>query len=115
MSLPQNMAALATANQRRLARAELHNEVKALGIIEGRERIAALLVEAPVCIGSLRIVELLMWGRRIGELQARRILRSAVVAAVSEHGTVGGVTERQRLALARYLRGEAEAESRWSA
>lgn len=111
-ALPQHEVALKRANSVRLERAALKAGVTCLGTVAGTERVASLLLDPPAAINTLNVFHLLCWVHRIGRLQARRLLRSLyalttpVHVSISEFRQVGQLTERERVALAKYLRGE---------
>lgn len=104
IAIPQHMAALERANTLRHDRFELRREVIDLGRFAGAERVAGLLLDPPDEIGTLAIFDLLCWVHRIGRSQARGILNT--VGPITERRRIQDLTSRQRVALARYLRGE---------
>ncbi len=91
----QHMRALERANQVRLARADLKRRV-AEGIIDVAEVILACPWEAE----SMAIADLLTSQRRWGQTRVRRLLATI---PMSENKTIGSMTERQRVELARTL------------
>ena len=108
---PQNMRALARANEVRLARAELKRRV-AFGKVD----VAEVIVHCPWEAHSMAVADLLMSQRRWGQTRCRRFLAQV---PMSEKKTVGSMTERQRQTLAAMLasaeRGRAWRASSWSA
>jgi hypothetical protein len=98
---PQHMQALERANRVRLARAELKRLVA-----EGEATAADIVLSCPWEAESMAIADLLTSQHRWGRTRCRRFLASI---PLSETKTIGSLTERQRLALAAQLRGEAPA------
>jgi hypothetical protein len=89
------MRALERANRVRLARAELKRQVA-----EGEIVVAEVVLRSPWEAESMAIADLLMSQRRWGRTRCRKFLASV---PMSETKTVGSMTPRQRLALARLL------------
>jgi len=102
---PQNMRALARANEVRLARAQLKREV-AFGEID----VAEVIVDCPWEAQSMAVADLLMSQRRWGYTRCHKLLAQL---PMSEQKTVGSMTDRQRRALAAIL-SSAEEGRRWS-
>lgn len=96
---PQHLRALERANRVRLARAELKRRVAA-----GDITAAEVVADAPWEAESMTLAELITSQRRWGSTRCRKFL-SAI--ELSETKTLGSLTERQRGALARALRGAA--------
>lgn len=95
MSVPQHMAALAKANETRIAAAATKREVKA-----GRP-VADLLLDPPDHMWRVRVYDLLMCQPRFGDSRASRLMRDAGV----RYGMrIEGLTVRQRRALVDGLR-----------
>ena len=92
----QHMRALERANQVRLARAELKR-----GVAEGIIDVAEVILVCPWEAESMIVADLLASQRRWGHTRVRRFLATI---PISEHKTIGSMTERQRLKLARTLR-----------
>jgi hypothetical protein len=92
---PQNMRALARANEVRLARAELKR-----GVAFGRIDVAEVIVDCPWEAQSMAVAELLLSQRRWGQIRCRKLLSRL---PVSEQKTVGSMTDRQRHVLAAML------------
>lgn len=118
--VPQHMQALGKANENRLGRSYLRKEVLALGSVEGRVRLAELVLSPPPCIETMMVGDLLCWLYRVREVQARRILTRVRVATeppvvIREARVLRDLSDRERTALARYLAGERATESRWAA
>ena len=103
---PQNMRALARANEVRLARAQLKREV-AFGEID----VAEVIVDCPWEAQSMAVADLLMSQRRWGQTRCHKLLARL---PISEQKTVGSMTDRQRHALAAML-GSADEGRAWSA
>ena len=89
---PQHLRALERANTVRLARAELKRRVAA-----GDKLAADVIVESPWEAQSMTVSDLITSQRRWGRARCRRLLQSI---PISEHKTIGSMTERQRRALA---------------
>ena len=93
---PQHMQALERANAVRLARADLKRRVA-----EGELSAAEVVMGVPWEASSMTISELLTSQRRWGHTRCRKFLQSI---PMSEHKTIGSMTDRQRQAVARQLR-----------
>jgi hypothetical protein len=99
---PQFMRALEEANRIRLARADIKRGLAAKPDHRSSLLAAAeLLEQPPEVLHSMRIVDLLKACRRIGPLEARKLL---VRVPVSEWRPVGALTDRQRRELIDTLR-----------
>jgi hypothetical protein len=94
---PQHLRALQRANAVRLARAELKRR-----IADGDLDAGQVLLECPWEASSMSVADVLMSQRRWGASRCRRFL---MPLRISETKTVGGLTERQRGALADRLAG----------
>jgi hypothetical protein len=92
---PQHMRALARANQVRLARAALKRRV-AIGEVEA----ADVVLDCPWEAQSMAVADLLMSQRRWGQMRCHKILAQL---PVTDHKTLGSMTDRQRRALAAIL------------
>jgi hypothetical protein len=92
---PQHMRALERANQVRLARAELKRRVAAEEL-----DVAAVILDCPAEAHSMAVADLLMSQRNWGQTRCRKFLSQI---PMSEHKTVGSMTDRQRHTLARML------------
>ena len=103
---PQNMRALARANEVRLARAELKRQVAF-----GRIDVAEVIVDCPWEAQSMAVADLLMSQRRWGQTRCHRLLAQL---PISERKTVGSMTDRQRHVLAAML-SSADGGHAWSA
>jgi hypothetical protein len=103
---PQNMRALARANQIRLARAELKRRV-AFGQVD----VAEVIVHCPWEAHSMAVSDLLMSQRRWGQTRCHKLLAQL---PMSEQKTVGSMTDRQRRVLAAML-SSADGGHAWSA
>lgn len=90
------MAALARANEIRIARAELKRKVAA-----GQLSAAEVIERCPPEARSMGLGDLLVSQRRWGQIRTRRLL---VQVGLSERKTVGSLTDRQRRLLAELLR-----------
>src|SRR5438067_11606784 len=85
---PQNMRALARANQIRLARAELKR-----GVAAGKIDVAEVIVDCPWEAQSMAVADLLISQRRWGQTRCHQLLARL---PMSEQKTVGSMPERQR-------------------
>ncbi|HEY3186810.1 MAG TPA: hypothetical protein VGJ70_05020 [Solirubrobacteraceae bacterium] len=92
---PQHMQALQRANAVRLARAELKRRVA-----EGELSAAEVILDSPWEAESMTVSELLTSQRRWGHTRCRKFLQAV---PMTEHKTIGSMTERQRIALAGQL------------
>ena len=90
------MQALERANAVRLARADLKRRVA-----EGELSAAEVVMEVPWESASMTISELLTSQRRWGHTRCRKFLQSI---PMSEHKTIGSMTDRQRSAVSRQLK-----------
>ena len=103
----QRAEALQRANAVRTGRRLLREELHAMGRPQAAARIAELVQTPPVFLSSMLVWELLrgLWGgkalstRQAGR-KAQRLMRAC---GVDPWATVGGLSERQRLALASRL------------
>lgn len=95
IEVPQHLTALEKANRVRLARAELKRAVEA-----GEVAVSAVVLRPPWCALTMTVYDLLVEQRRWGRQRAVKLL-SAI--PVSENKTLGSLTHRQRLELARLL------------
>jgi hypothetical protein len=103
---PQNMRALARANEVRLARAELKRRV-AFGKVD----VAEVIVHCPWEAHSMAVADLLISQHRWGQTRCRKLLAQL---PMSENKTVGSMTDRQRHALATMLT-SGDPDRAWSA
>ncbi|HEY1689940.1 MAG TPA: hypothetical protein VGF95_13890 [Solirubrobacteraceae bacterium] len=87
-AVPQHMRALQRANEVRLARAELKRRVS-----DGDVDIAEVIIDCPEEAHGMTVADLLMSQRRWGQTRCRRFLTQV---PISEHKTIGSLTERQR-------------------
>ena len=92
---PQHMQALQRANAVRLARAELKRRVA-----DGDLSAAEVILDSPWEAESMTVSELLTSQRRWGHTRCRKFLQAV---PMSEHKTIGSMTDRQRSALAGQL------------
>jgi hypothetical protein len=92
---PQHMRALQRANHVRLARAALKRRV-AIGEVEA----ADVILDCPWEAQSMAVADLLMSQRRWGQMRCHKILAQL---PVTDHKTLGSMTDRQRRALAAIL------------
>jgi hypothetical protein len=93
--LPQHMAALARANEVRLARAQLKREIGS-----GKRAILEVIRECPWEAESMSVSELLCSQRRWGRARSRKLINSL---QLSESKRLGTFTQRQRDLLAAAL------------
>src|SRR5450755_46623 len=92
---PQRMHALERANQARFARAELKRRVA-----HGDIGVAEVILTHPWEAEPMAVADLLTSQRQWGHTRVRKFLTSV---AMSEHKTIGSMTERQRRAVAARL------------
>lgn len=92
----QRMEALAVANRVRSARAREKARIKR----EGRDRALEILADPPAAFGTMKVWDVLIAVPKMGRTKVNRLL---MVAQVSPSKTLGGLTERQREALAGLL------------
>lgn len=95
----RRMGALAKANEVRVARARLKQQLRA-----GDVRIEQALATPPECASTAKVLELLLAVPNLGPTRASRLLTSA---GVNPTKTVGTLTERQRTHLIDLLRSRA--------
>jgi hypothetical protein len=101
---PQHLQALQRANAVRLARADLKRRV-AVGDVSAAE----VILRSPWEAESMTVSDLLTSQKRWGSTRCRKFLQCV---QIPENKTIGSMTERQRLALARLLSdGEASCRS----
>ncbi len=103
MTEPQHMTALATANARRLARAELRRQVSTPATFSASSGELAEILAAgvPECMASMRLEDALRWVRRIPYYRINEILDAV---GCTEWKKVGDLTLRQRSVLVNELR-----------
>lgn len=89
---PQHMRALEHANRVRAARADLKRRVAA-----GEVHAAEVVLAHPWMVESMPLAELLICQRSWGHTRCRTFLKSV---GLGESKTLGGLTERQRIAVA---------------
>lgn len=90
------MTALYRANEIRLARADEKNKIRALPTREGKEAVAALLLDPPECLKTMTVAELIGCVTRWGATRARKFCHANMVG---EMKAIGGLTDRQRHAI----------------
>ena len=100
----QHLRALELANRVRLARAALKRQ-----IAEGELSVVDIVLDPPWQAQRMPISTLLQSQKRWGHTRCRRMLMSI---GVSENKPVGTLTERQRMALAKAMSGNAPRSSR---
>jgi len=86
--LPQQLDALARANDVRSRRARLKRDLKA-----GRRSIEEILSDPPEYLASATILDLLIWTPKRRRITANKVL---LHCRISPSRTVGALTERQR-------------------
>lgn len=102
----QRMRALERAQRLRLAGAHRRQEIKQLDALEGRGMVADMLEHPDEATLSLRVDRLLTAIRYVQTGHASRWMMAADVGSLRK---VRQLTERQRLELARLVRGEIKA------
>lgn len=105
----QAMNALFFGNERRLARAALHNEVRSLSRLEGARRVADLVEQNPDCLRTMAVGTLLGWIHRVGRVQVMTVLKGVSQAdgrrtPISDGKVLGSFSARERAVVAAYLR-----------
>jgi hypothetical protein len=95
-SLNQRMDALKRANEIRTRRARLKRDLKA-----GRSQIHGLLLDPPEYLLTAKVFDLLLAVPKYGRVKVNRILTHC---RISPSKTIGGLSERQRDELVRFLR-----------
>jgi len=95
-SLAQRMAALRRANDIRTRRAELKRQIKA-----GNKDTSRLITDPPEYVETMKVWDLLIATPKYGRVKVNRVLTQS---RISPSKTVGGLSERQRVALAGVLR-----------
>jgi multidrug efflux pump subunit AcrA (membrane-fusion protein) len=93
----RRMTALTKANEIRIARARLKQQLR-----EGDARIEQILAAPPECASTAAVLDLLLTVPNIGPVRAGRLLTSAGVKPTK---TIGTLSERQRTQLIDLLRG----------
>jgi hypothetical protein len=94
-SLTQRRDALATANVIRSYRSDLKRDIKA-----GRKHVLEMLVNPPQELLSMKVAELVLATPGVGRVKVNKWMNRSQIAG---HKTIGGMTRRQRLELARLL------------
>ena len=94
-SLTQRLDALERANSVRIRRSQLKRDVKA-----GRVSVIALLADPPEFIETMKVYDLLLAVPMVATVKANQIVTRC---RISPSKTVGGLSERQRDELARFL------------
>lgn len=92
-SLAQRQEALRLANEIRQCRAELKRDLKA-----GRESARQILLRPPEYANTMKVFDLLLAMPKWGRVKVNKAL---VHAATSPSKTLGGLSDRQRMELAR--------------
>lgn len=116
----QRESALAKANRIRIARARIKAELDAVPSAESCKLAADLFWDPPEVLAKLKVMDLLLAVRGVGGVAARRLLQSAEIDDYASK-MIGGLTPKQRAALAAVLRyrgtfqNSAEACDRWAA
>lgn len=95
-SYQQRMDALNKANNIRHRRAELKRNLKA-----GRVQPLPLLVNPPWWLDTFKVIDLLIACPKNGRVRANAVLKRL---QISPSKTLGGLSDRQRQALAEHLR-----------
>jgi hypothetical protein len=90
------MTALSKANEIRIARARLKQQLR-----RGEARVEQILASPPECVGTAAVLDLLRAVPKIGPVRASRLLTTA---RVSQTTIIGALSERQRARLIDLLR-----------
>ena len=94
--MAQRISALETANEIRFKRAQLKRDIKA-----GRVDLYSLVENPPEWLNTMKVIDLLLALPRIGRVKAGKYMTSH---QMYHSKTVGGMSERQRKELLRYLK-----------
>ena len=94
-SLTQRRDALERANTVRIRRSQLKRDIKA-----GSVTVIAFLADPPEFIETMKVFDLLLAAPMVGRVKANKILNRC---RISPSKTIGGLSERQRDELARFL------------
>jgi hypothetical protein len=92
--MSQHMDALAKANEIRLGRGTVKQEIRA-----GETSAAAVLLRPPECVETMELFDLLMAQPRWGPVRCRRLV-AELDLPVKENIRIGVLTQRQRQKLA---------------
>jgi hypothetical protein len=92
----QRHSALKRANEIRIARAKLKQQLR-----DGKVHIGPILSAPPEHIATAKVLDLLVAVPKLGPARAARLLTKA---QISQMKTVGGLSERQRAHLIELLR-----------
>ena len=95
-SREQRLKALAKANDVRIARARLKQDLSG-----GRARIDQILAQPPECAQTAKVSELLLALPKFGPARVARLLSHCRISAAK---TVAGLSERQRTELIAHFR-----------
>lgn len=95
-SIQQRRDALKRANEIRVKRAELKQDVKS-----GRTSVLPLLLDPPQWLETMKVFELLLAIPKYGRVKINRMF---VSFRISPSKTVGGLSERQRAEVVSFLR-----------
>ena len=93
----QRMQALKKANEVRIARSKLHQQV-----LRREIGFDAVLADPPDFLSTMPVFELLMWAPKIGRVKASRLLRRARLTATRQ---VGQLTARERSEIRKLVAG----------
>jgi len=88
---------LIEANRIRRLRARFKRDVKA-----GRRSVLEVVLEVPEDFETMRVLEVILAVPKVGRTKANKVM---VQGRISPSKTLGGMTERQRVELASFLRG----------
>lgn len=94
-TLEQRLTALAEANRIRTHRANLKRDIRA-----GRRSFLTALASPEPELKSMKVMELMLAIPKVGGVKVNKVLYRA---AVSPSKTLGGLSDRQRLEIARLL------------
>jgi hypothetical protein len=105
--LDQRHMALEIANRRRMSMATQRREIGAMSRLDGRDRVASLLVDPSLEIVAMPVGRLLLSIHRVGVKKVGWWLNLAEIRSADRR--VGELTDRQRLSLVDILRAEGTA------
>jgi hypothetical protein len=100
-SLAQRFTALERANEIRIGRAALKDDIRALSYEDARHRVADLILRPPTFLLTMRVEELMLAMPRFGDVKVHKVMWAQ---QISPRKRIGGMTLRQREALSNVLR-----------
>lgn len=92
----QQLAALEKANGIRFARAQLKRDIRA-----GKIDVADIIENPPEILDTMKVIDLILAVPHVGRIKAHKAFNKI---HASQAKTVGGLTDRQREEMVRWLR-----------